>query len=118
MPSSTRCRAAGSTTEQQVWLTEQATCSVPSSQENPSGPSSPCGSYNGYTMRAPRSSVALTAEYLNAAPQRVTPPLRTPTGAPFTAQIRDVPSLSLSTSAYKRHWHPSTTGVLLPSFQV
>ncbi|MQL84212.1 hypothetical protein Taro_016710 [Colocasia esculenta] len=48
MPSSTRCRTTGLTTEQQVWLTEQATCSVPSSQENPSGPSSPHGSYNGY----------------------------------------------------------------------
>ncbi|MQM17618.1 hypothetical protein Taro_050590 [Colocasia esculenta] len=57
-------RAPG--TEQQVWLTEQATCSVPSAQENPSGPSSPRGSYNGYTTRAPRSSGALTAERLNA----------------------------------------------------
>ncbi|MQL89762.1 hypothetical protein Taro_022329 [Colocasia esculenta] len=37
------------------------------------------------------------------APQRVTPPLRTLTGAPFAALIRDVLSLSLSTSAYKRH---------------
>ncbi|MQL86460.1 hypothetical protein Taro_018991, partial [Colocasia esculenta] len=66
MPSSTRCRAASSTTEQQDWLTEQATCSVPASQENPSGPSFPHGSYNGYTTRAPRSSGALTAERLNA----------------------------------------------------
>ncbi|MQM10062.1 hypothetical protein Taro_042949 [Colocasia esculenta] len=66
MPSSTSYRAAGSTTEQHDWLTEQATCSVPSSQENPSSPSFPHGSYNGYATRAPRSSGALTAERLNA----------------------------------------------------
>ncbi|MQL95306.1 hypothetical protein Taro_027976 [Colocasia esculenta] len=56
MPPGTRHRTAGSTTEQQVWLTEQVTCSVPSAQENPSSPSSPCGGYNGYTTRAPRSN--------------------------------------------------------------
>ncbi|MQM21251.1 hypothetical protein Taro_054287 [Colocasia esculenta] len=53
MPPGTRHRTAGLTTEQQVWLTEQATCSVPSSQENSSGPSSPHRGYNGYTMHAP-----------------------------------------------------------------
>ncbi|MQL71458.1 hypothetical protein Taro_003781 [Colocasia esculenta] len=52
-------------TEQQVWLTEQATCSVPSAQKNPSSPSFPRGGYNGYATRAPRSSGALTAELLN-----------------------------------------------------
>ncbi|MQM01783.1 hypothetical protein Taro_034540 [Colocasia esculenta] len=66
MPPGTGHRTAGSTTEQQIWLTEQATCSVPSSQENPSSHSSPHGSYNGYTTHALRSSSALTAEHLNA----------------------------------------------------
>ncbi|MQM15211.1 hypothetical protein Taro_048151 [Colocasia esculenta] len=65
MPPGTRHRTTGSTTEQQVWLTKQATCSVPSAQENPSSPSSPRGGYNGYTTRAPRSSGALTTELLN-----------------------------------------------------
>ncbi|MQL90221.1 hypothetical protein Taro_022797 [Colocasia esculenta] len=65
MPPGTKHRTAASATEQQAWLTEQATCSVPSAQENPSSPSSPRGDYNGYTTRAPRSSGALTAELLN-----------------------------------------------------
>ncbi|MQM20718.1 hypothetical protein Taro_053746 [Colocasia esculenta] len=68
MPPGIRHRTMGSTTEQQVWLTEQATYSVPSVHENPSSPSSPRGGYNGYTTCAPRSSGALTIERLNAYP--------------------------------------------------
>ncbi|MQM15273.1 hypothetical protein Taro_048214 [Colocasia esculenta] len=49
----------------QVWLTEHATCSVPSAQKNPSSPSFPRGGYNGYTTRATRSSGALAVELLN-----------------------------------------------------
>ncbi|MQL78123.1 hypothetical protein Taro_010566, partial [Colocasia esculenta] len=94
-------RAAGSATEQQIYPTEQATCSVPSAQENPSSPSPPRGSYDGYTTRSPRSSIALTAEPLNGRLNGNSPP-RAPTSASFPATSRDVPSYSFCTIAYKR----------------